>query len=337
MFHDTLVPCAERRNINMRKIRIEELDAQRLVQEVIAKAITSIGLTPEKLQMEINPNVKLKEEEKIEIAFSEMAEKKMYYLIHECEKEIGWHGLVSRSENGFYVEDIIVFPQEVTGATVTSDDELYPTWMLSQPDEIYNKIRFHGHSHVNMATSPSGVDDTYQEQIIQQFMSSPVDENNFYIFGIFNKKGSYWLNIYDIYNNKFYETDDISYVFYQSDEQAWAKEQIKENVKEEVVVKTSGYYSNGYGYRGGGYGTEELYDSWKKNYDKNKGKEKPKKDEAELRKELSGAIIADLTPPKWHSKWSKCLQRMISCDESLDDLIEEYCITYPDYSGTKKK
>ena len=45
----------------MRKIRIEELDAQRLVQEVIAKAITSIGLTPEKLQMEINPNVKLKE------------------------------------------------------------------------------------------------------------------------------------------------------------------------------------------------------------------------------------------------------------------------------------
>ena len=52
----------------MRKIRIEELDAQRLVQEVIAKAITSIGLTPEKLQMEINPNVKLKEEEKIEIA-----------------------------------------------------------------------------------------------------------------------------------------------------------------------------------------------------------------------------------------------------------------------------
>ena len=321
----------------MRKIRIEELDAQRLVQEVLAKAITSIGLTPEKLQMEINPNVKLKEEEKIEIAFSEMAEKKMYYLIHECEKEIGWHGLVSRSENGFYVEDIIVFPQEVTGATVTSDDELYPTWMLSQPDEIYNKIRFHGHSHVNMATSPSGVDDTYQEQIIQQFMSSPVDENNFYIFGIFNKKGSYWLNIYDIYNNKFYETDDISYVFYQSDEQAWAKEQIKENVKEEVAVKTSGYYSNGYGYRGGGYGIEELYDSWKKNYDKNKGKEKPKKDEAELRKELSGAIIADLTPPKWHSKWSKCLQRMISCDESLDDLIEEYCITYPDYSGTKKK
>lgn len=321
----------------MRKIRIEELDAQRLVQEVIAKAITSIGLTPEKLQMEINPNVKLKEEEKIEIAFSEMAEKKMYYLIHECEKEIGWHGLVSRSENGFYVEDIIVFPQEVTGATVTSDDELYPTWMLSQPDEIYNKIRFHGHSHVNMATSPSGVDDTYQEQIIQQFMSSPVDENNFYIFGIFNKKGSYWLNIYDIYNNKFYETDDISYVFYQSDEQAWAKEQIKENVKEEVAVKTSGYYSNGYGYRGGGYGTEELYDTWKKNYDKNKGKEKQKKDEAELQKELSGAIIADLTPPKWHSKWSKCLQRMISCDESLDDLIEEYCITYPDYSGTKKK
>ena len=61
----------------MRKIRIEELDAQRLVQEVIAKAITSIDLTPEKLQMEINPNVKLKEEEKIEIAFSEMAEAKM--------------------------------------------------------------------------------------------------------------------------------------------------------------------------------------------------------------------------------------------------------------------
>ena len=43
----------------MRKIKIEESDAQRLAQEVVAKAITSIGLMSEKLQIEINPNVKL--------------------------------------------------------------------------------------------------------------------------------------------------------------------------------------------------------------------------------------------------------------------------------------
>lgn len=327
----------------MRKIKIEESDAQRLVQEVVAKAITSIGLMPEKLQMEINPNVKLEEEEKIVIAFSETAEKKMYYLIQECEKEVGWHGLVDRTENGFFVKDIIVFPQEVTGATVTSDDEKYPMWMLSQPDEVYNKIRFHGHSHVNMGTTPSGVDDTYQEQMIQQFLSSPVDENNFYIFGIFNKKGDYWLNIYDIFNNKFYETDDISYIFYQPDEQAWAKEQIKENVVAKTYTAKS-YYRGGYGYQGGGYGTEDLYDSWRKNYDKTHNKKDDKqdskkdtKDEEELKKELNGAIIADLTPPKVGKKWSRYLQRMIRYDEFLEDLIDEYTVTYPDYSGAESK
>lgn len=329
----------------MKSIVVNQDEMEKIVRETVAKAVSFIGLTPESQKIEINPSVKLKEEEKIELVFSETARKKMYYLIKECDKEIAWHGLVERSGNGFYVEDIIMFPQNVTGATVTTDDDKYPAWINTQPNEVFNKINFHGHSHVDMGVTPSGVDKTYQENIIRQKMTGFAEEKGFYIFGIFNKKGDYWLNIYDIDNNKLYETDDIKYMVYEPHEQDWAKEQIKEYVTIETFTSPYRRY-NGTGYYGSHYGSgktfgkttpkeekkeyesEKLYDTWKKNYKKDKENEEDT---------ITSRIIADIAPPVAGEKWSNCLQRSIRWDEDLDDLIEEYTITYPSYKPQEKK
>lgn len=158
---------------------------------------------------------------------------KMEGLIQECDKEIAWHGLVEKKAKGEYViTDIIVFPQVVTGSTVTSDDTKYSMWLMNQPDEIFNKVRCHGHSHVNMGVSPSGVDTTYQEDILRNL-------NSFYIFMIWNKKGDNWCAIYDVESNIAYTDRDIEIISPGSGDQEWAKQMIKEyvNVPEPIKPK----------------------------------------------------------------------------------------------------
>lgn len=147
---------------------------------------------------------------KARIIVSYEAYMKINALIKTCSKEVGWHGLVTRVEPGegnedevwFELYDIIVFPQTVTGASVTPDATEYALWLQSQPDEVFNDIRFHGHSHVNMGTTPSGTDTTYQDQLLDQV-------KDFYIFGIFNKKGAKNLVVYDVETNVLYENKDI--------------------------------------------------------------------------------------------------------------------------------
>lgn len=169
----------------------------------------------------------LKDVEKAEVDFTPTASKKLKALVDLCPKEIGWHGTVVRDEekpNRFIIEDIVVFPQTVTATTVTPDETEYAQWLVSLDDETFNKLRFHGHSHVRMACNPSGTDTEYQDNILKNL-------NDFYIFGIFNKHGSCWMLIYDIQNNILYEDKDIIYSF-SSEEEDWAAEQIDTLVKE---------------------------------------------------------------------------------------------------------
>lgn len=160
---------------------------------------------------------------------------KMSALISECSKEIAWHGLVTKNKNTYTVEDIVIFPQTVTGATVTSDETEYSLWLAQQPDEIFNKIRFHGHSHVNMGVSPSGVDTEYQDNILKNL-------NDFYIFMIMNKKGDSWCAIYDVEDNIAYENNDIDLCTPETSVTAWAQTAIKEFVQEiKPVTKSKSY------------------------------------------------------------------------------------------------
>lgn len=198
---------------------------------------------------------------KATLVIKQKAWNKIMALVDECSKEIAWHGVVDKEGTTYTISDILVFPQTVTGATVTSDETEYSLWLANQPDEVFNKLRFHGHSHVNMNVSPSGVDTKYQNDIMNNL-------NDFYIFGIFNKKTDCWLMICDVEDNIVYECKDIDLIAPSQTE--WAKKEIKELVK---IKQPTTYKKNentgtqkkqygrqldlddyGYGYYGGYYG-----------------------------------------------------------------------------------
>ena len=111
---------------------------------------------------------------------------KMASLIDKFESEVGWHGCVHKQEHVYTIYDILTYPQAVTSSTVTCDDKDYGEWLIKElPDEIFNNLRFHGHSHVNMTTSPSSTD----QALFDAFLKTS-KEGDFYIFGIFNKRGN---------------------------------------------------------------------------------------------------------------------------------------------------
>lgn len=151
-------------------------------------------------------------DEKATLFFTETAWIKMVTLINEFDKEVAWHGVAKRGDskdkNEYIISDIMVYPQEVTGATVNTDQDLYQNWLYSFDDEIFNHIRMQGHSHVNMSTIPSSVDLAHQSSILEQLNS-----DMFYIFIIMNKRLEKTIKIYDMSKNLLFETSDITIDF----------------------------------------------------------------------------------------------------------------------------
>lgn len=144
---------------------------------------------------------------KATVYFVESAYRKFQALVKEFDKEVAWHGIAYRgkdeSKDEYYITDILVYPQEVTGATVTTDQNKYQTWLMNHDDETFNNIRMQGHSHVNMGVTPSGVDENLYESILAQ-----LDDTMFYIFMIWNKKNDKTCKIYDLAKNILFDTTD---------------------------------------------------------------------------------------------------------------------------------
>lgn len=144
---------------------------------------------------------------KAKVFFTEAAWYKMQALIDGYDKEVGWHGIAYRHDDlnvdQYYITDIMVYPQEVTGATVTTDQEKYQSWLMKHDDDVFNNIRMQGHSHVNMAVSPSSVDTSLYDRILGQ-----LTDDMFYIFMIWNKKGDKTVKIYDLKKNILFDTAD---------------------------------------------------------------------------------------------------------------------------------
>ena len=143
------------------------------------------------------------------LTFSKTAWIKFTTLVQVYTTEIGWYGLVRRiNEFSFYVYDILTYPLEVTGTTITSDPEKYGEWFETIDDDVLADMKMHGHSHVNMRTTPSGEDCTYRLSVIHQF-NSKTQGDQFYIFGIWNKSGDCNIDVYDYTNNIHYEDRDV--------------------------------------------------------------------------------------------------------------------------------
>ena len=203
------------------------------------------------------------EREHVTITFTRNAWKKQQALIQNFTSEVGWHGLVTRDKENplhFTIEDILVFPQVVTGTTVTPNDEAYAVWNATLPPAQMNTMRFHGHSHVNMGVTPSGTDDKFQQDMLGRLngdgfteeakarMKEAMGDMAFYIFMIFNKGGSHNVRVFDYWGNTYYEGDEIT-VEHEPDELADFLAEAKSK------VSTKSYSSYGGNYGGSYYGS----------------------------------------------------------------------------------
>jgi len=170
------------------------------------------------------------------IFFTNNALEKIWALVDNCSKEIGWHGLVKRlNDNNYEVYDIIVYPQVTTAASITCDEKKFNDWMqeyIMKPDDTFEHIRLHGHSHVNMQTNPSAVDTQLQQDTLTK-----LPENDFYIYIICNKKRNIWCTIYDKQRNVVFEKEDINLITNKFNK--WAEEQIEEYLSEPQTIETT--------------------------------------------------------------------------------------------------
>ena len=81
------------------------------------------------------PNVKIEKRPKLQFTAETFTQ--MTYLIKQCSEEIGWLGRVIRDDLTFTIDKLYVFPQLVTGASVTPNETKYVHWnMQLSNDEI---------------------------------------------------------------------------------------------------------------------------------------------------------------------------------------------------------
>lgn len=188
------------------------------------------------------------------IIFSELANSKCEKLIQTCTGEVGWQGTVSRKDNVFVIEDIFVYPQTVTGATVTTDELEYAQWLMKLPIKHVKKLRFQAHSHVNMPVSPSATD----IELYKNFIKTLTDDD-FYIFMIMNKHKNFNVWLYDLKTNLRYSTDEIT-VKRAYDIDKWYAE-----IKKAKLIKE---YPNNRNYDDYTHAETagEFWDSWNKKY-----------------------------------------------------------------------
>lgn len=124
------------------------------------------------------------------------AENKMRLLVSYFETEVAWHGTARRLEGygEYLIEDIVVYPQTVTGTFVDMDEGEYARWLQENDDDPrFSQLYFQGHSHVRMGISPSVTDMECQELLVSQ-----LKRGDFYIFAIVNKYGSMNFFVHDL-------------------------------------------------------------------------------------------------------------------------------------------
>lgn len=143
---------------------------------------------------------------------------KMLLYVELAKLEVGWLGTASRLKGGdFLIEDTFLLQQQVSAAqtelSVEGQSKLAEE-LAGRGDEgleIINSMRFWGHSHVRMGTSPSGTDD----QTMLRFRDDGLE---WYIRGIFNKLGRAEFTIY--YFDLGFAVKDVPWDVYDPESQS---------------------------------------------------------------------------------------------------------------------
>ena len=167
---------------------------------------------------------------------------KMYALTELSETEISWHGLVKKDSktNTYLIYDILVFPQINSATSTETEDKEYTKWLQKLDDNKFNDLRMHGHSHVNMNVYSSAIDDKYQKDLLTN-----IDNGDFYIFMIFNKKHEIYSIVYDYKQQvKFINKEiTIKIINEKNDIYQWAKAEIEKKCRKNKTKTAKGRYS----------------------------------------------------------------------------------------------
>lgn len=133
------------------------------------------------------------------ILVSDVAYKKMSHIVTIAGQEVGWLGTVRElpEQGGYLIDDVYLFEQDVSAVSTTISSEGLATFadeLLQRPDgaDIWEHIRFWGHSHVRMTAEPSSQDD-HQMALLRD------SGHAYFIRGIVNKHGSmkFWIFFYE--------------------------------------------------------------------------------------------------------------------------------------------
>lgn len=158
---------------------------------------------------------------------------KMRCYVDECDKEIGWLGLVEKTENNYVIKDVEIMKQNVTDVSVDIKEEglqEYAERIMARGEyDNLNKIRCWGHSHVNMPVSPSSTD----EKTFREYYK----ECDYFIRIIANKKGDLKLDIAEplkhiMYTNIKWEVDIPEYIVKKEQEVQSFLEKYNSSLKE---------------------------------------------------------------------------------------------------------
>lgn len=173
--------------------------------------------------------------ETVTVCFTFAAYLKMYALVQGTNKEIGWYGTVQKVDtNTYLIKDIIVYPQITTAVTVVQDDDREYEFFANLDDDTINTLRFQGHSHVNMGVHASGQDETNRQEFLSQ-----IQDNDFFIFAIANKKYELNLWVYDRFKKIIFEPADCVLKIVNDEGvslEQWAKDMIDQNIKEKPTT-----------------------------------------------------------------------------------------------------
>ena len=183
---------------------------------------------------------------KPEVTITTEAYLKMLELVNQSDVECSWHGLVKRFGDKYLIYDVIVFPQINSATSTTTDEKEFAEWqtkLIMDPDFPIEELRLHGHSHVNMNVFSSGIDDQYQKDLLTK-----VDDGDYYIFFIMNKKMELCIFLYDFEQQVMFDKNDINFriVSCSTDIRTWAKEQLKEYATTARPVTAKTYHKPAY-------------------------------------------------------------------------------------------
>lgn len=222
----------------MKQIKPTKLDKSKAL-DAFRKYLENYKSNSGSIHFNYNLNQIMKPKSKPVVTFTLESYAKMITLVDRSKEEIAWHGIVERDGLNFKVTDILMYPQTVTSVTVTTDDVEYINFVMNLEEDLHEKLRLQGHSHVNMGVTPSSVDTAYYNELLQV-----LDKDDYYIFMIINKKQELNMWIYDFATNTIYERDDIQVVMECVDE--WYHETIRKNIKPKKVVTTRESIYNDY-------------------------------------------------------------------------------------------